>query len=79
MYSKFIKRILDLIFSIISLPFLLIIILVIGVLIKIDDKGPIFYKAKRIGKNSKIFAGTSRDTLCPFICAVGLQARESLR
>lgn len=52
---KFFKRIIDLIISIIALPFLLLLILIIGIAIKIEDRGPIFYKAKRIGKNSIIF------------------------
>jgi lipopolysaccharide/colanic/teichoic acid biosynthesis glycosyltransferase len=51
----FFKRTADIILSIISLPFILIIILIMGVFIKIEDKGPIFYKSKRVGKNGKLF------------------------
>lgn len=54
MYKIF-KRLADFIIALIFLPFLLLITLFVGIAIKIDDGGPIFYKAKRIGKNSKIF------------------------
>lgn len=55
MYRYVIKRILDFIFSIIALPFFLVLFVIIGILIKIEDGGKIIYKAKRIGKDSKIF------------------------
>lgn len=54
-YVVFIKRFIDIIFGILSLPFLLIISFLVGIAIKFEDGGPVFYKAKRIGKNSKIF------------------------
>lgn len=54
-YRKIIKRILDLILAIIALPFVLIICLVFGILIYIEDKGDIFYIAKRRGLNGSIF------------------------
>ncbi|WP_413515532.1 sugar transferase [Carnobacterium maltaromaticum] len=52
---KVIKRFLDFILSVICLPFIIIAIIIFGVLIKIEDRGPIFYFADRIGKNGKIF------------------------
>lgn len=55
MYSKFIKRIFDILFCLIALPFLIIFTIIIGIAIKIEDRGPIIYKSKRIGKDSKIF------------------------
>ncbi|MDU2648457.1 sugar transferase [Anaerococcus vaginalis] len=54
-YKKIIKRILDLILAIIALPFVLIICLIFGILIYIEDKGDIFYIAKRRGLNGSIF------------------------
>lgn len=54
MYA-FIKRIMDIIIGLVSLPFLAIVIVIVGIAIKLDDRGPVFYKAKRIGKDSKIF------------------------
>ena len=54
-YVTVVKRIADFLIGLAALPFLLIIIAVVGLAIKIDDGGPVFYKAKRIGKNSVIF------------------------
>lgn len=54
MYSFF-KRLLDIVISCLALPFLLLFIVVFGVCICIEDRGPIFYKAPRIGKNNKKF------------------------
>lgn len=53
-YSS-VKRLLGIIFSLIALPFVLILIVVVGSAIKIEDGGPIFYMASRIGRNGKIF------------------------
>lgn len=53
-----IKRIFDIIVSLILLIILSPIILILAILIKIDSKGPIFYKQERIttyGKKFKIF------------------------
>ena len=52
---KHIKRVLDIIIGIVAMPFLLIIVVVVGLAIKLDDGGPIFYKARRIGKDCRIF------------------------
>ncbi|MCX8084257.1 MAG: undecaprenyl-phosphate galactose phosphotransferase WbaP [Calditerrivibrio sp.] len=46
-----IKRLFDIILSLILLPILLVIIVLIAILIKIDSRGPVFYKHIRIGKN----------------------------
>ncbi|RGB77943.1 sugar transferase [Anaerococcus nagyae] len=54
-YNKIIKRIFDLILALIALPFVLIICFVFGVLIYLEDKGDIFYIAKRRGKYGSIF------------------------
>ena len=44
-----VKRILDLVFTILILIPLFIVIAIIAVLIRIDSKGPIFFRQKRIG------------------------------
>ncbi|SER47060.1 sugar transferase [Lachnobacterium bovis] len=49
------KRILDVIFSLSALVLLCPIFLIIVCCIKIDSKGPAFFKQKRIGKNKKEF------------------------
>lgn len=54
-YKKYIKRFIDLILAIIALPFVLIICLIFGTLIYLEDKGDILYIAKRRGRNGSIF------------------------
>lgn len=55
MYKHFLKRVLDVLISIIALPFLGIICLVVIPIIKLDDHGSAFYTSDRIGKNCKGF------------------------
>lgn len=54
-YRKYIKRLIDLIFAILALPFVLIICFIFSILIYIEDQGDIFYIAKRRGINGSIF------------------------
>lgn len=49
------KRILDLIFSLAGLIILIPVFIMISLFIKIESKGPIFFKQKRVGKNKKYF------------------------
>lgn len=55
MYKTIVKPFLDFICAILCLPFLILIILFVSIIIKLDDKGPIFYISQRIGKNGKFF------------------------
>jgi undecaprenyl phosphate N,N'-diacetylbacillosamine 1-phosphate transferase len=55
MYKIFIKRIIDFILAIIALPFLLIILAIIGPIIYFQDKGTIFYNSPRLGKDGRVF------------------------
>lgn len=48
-----IKRIIDIILSFIALILLLPILIIVAIIIKIDSKGPVIYKHKRLGKNGK--------------------------
>lgn len=50
---RFIKRTFDLICCLIAFPFFLLIVIGVAIAIKIDDGGPVFYMAERIGKDSK--------------------------
>lgn len=54
-YTRYIKRILDILLASILLVPTLFINGVAAIFIKLEDKGPILYKAKRIGLNGKIF------------------------
>lgn len=55
MYQRIIKRIADIIFSIIILPVEVMIFVIIAPSIHFEDKGPVFYRAPRIGENGKVF------------------------
>jgi lipopolysaccharide/colanic/teichoic acid biosynthesis glycosyltransferase len=55
MYKSFFKRFLDLIIGLCALPFVLVAIVLLGPVIWLEDKGPIFYKAKRISKGGGLF------------------------
>ena len=55
MYKNIIKRVLDFITALLFMPFLLVITIVVGLIIKIEDRGPIFYSANRLGKNENIY------------------------
>lgn len=55
MYRLFFKRLLDIIGSLCALPFVILIILIVGPIIYFSDKGPIFYAGPRIGLGGKPF------------------------
>ena len=55
MYERYIKRLLDIFLGFLTLPILIICILIFGLLIKLEDGGPILYKSRRIGKGGRIF------------------------
>ena len=50
-----IKRLLDIISSIVGLIILSPLFLVLAIVIKLDSKGPVFFKHTRYGKNGKKF------------------------
>ncbi|MGD6889798.1 sugar transferase [Bacillus mobilis] len=55
MYRYGIKRIFDIIVSLLLLPFLLLIMIPVAIMIKLEDKGPVFYNAPRLGKGMREF------------------------
>ncbi len=55
MYRHFIKRLLDLVLSILGIIVLAIPMLIIAIIIKIDSPGPVFFKQRRIGIHKKEF------------------------
>ncbi|MBQ9197977.1 MAG: sugar transferase [Clostridia bacterium] len=55
MYNRFFKRALDILISLVSLILLSPMMLLIALLIKLDSKGPVFFKQKRIGIHKKYF------------------------
>lgn len=55
MYPKVVKRIFDLCTAIIALILLCIPFILVSILIKLDSRGPVFFKQKRMGKDSMPF------------------------
>lgn len=55
MYKKYVKRILDFIIVLCAMPLIVIITVIVGPLIYLEDHGRIFYKAKRRGINGTVF------------------------
>ena len=55
LYVRVVKRMLDIIISLLMMPFLLLFIVVFGLVIWLEDHGPVFYNAPRMGKDFKPF------------------------
>ena len=56
MYVHFFKRILDFILALGGLIVLSPLFLIIAICIKLDSKGPVFFRQRRFGKNKKLFS-----------------------
>lgn len=54
-YQLGIKRVIDLVVCVIALPFVGIILIPVSVAIKLEDRGPVFYRSMRIGEGFKEF------------------------
>ena len=65
------KRILDILASGIALVVLLPIFAIIGIFIKLDSKGPVFFIQKRAGKDGKIFRAYKLRTMMDNAVAIG--------
>ena len=55
MYKRFVKRFLDIVLSFLGLVFLSPLFLVLMLAVKLDSRGPVFFKQKRVGKNKRYF------------------------
>jgi len=55
MYNKVIKRILDFSLALIALMILALPLLIIALIVKLDSKGPVFFKQKRVGLHKETF------------------------
>lgn len=55
MYKNTVKRILDFVLSLVGMIVLSPVLIIISLIIKIDSKGPVFFKQKRVGKNKVHF------------------------
>jgi len=54
-WERIIKRIIDLIFSLLVLILGIPLWILIAIIIKLESKGPVLYKQERVGRNGKIF------------------------
>lgn len=54
-YTTRIKRVLDLIVSVLGLLLSLPVIIITAIIIKLSSKGPVFFEQRRVGKNHKVF------------------------
>jgi len=52
---EIIKRVMDIILSLIGLIIAIPLMLIFGIAIKFESKGPVFYSQERVGKNGKVF------------------------
>lgn len=55
MYKNCIKRVIDFILALVAIIILLIPMGILAVMIKVDTKGPVLFKQKRVGKGKKHF------------------------
>lgn len=55
MYQHVFKRLLDIVIGIIALAPVCLVILIFGIAIKLEDGGPVFYNAPRVGKDGRDF------------------------
>ena len=55
MYKHFLKRLLDIVFSLLVFPLFGLILIPVAIAIKLDDGGPVFYKSARVGKGFQKF------------------------
>lgn len=68
MYQNSIKRLFDIVVSLFLLPLLIIFFVIVSLAIKLEDRGPIFYNATRMGvdqKHFKMFKFRSMKTDAP--------------
>lgn len=55
MYKNYLKRLIDFCLALLAIPFVLLLCAGVWIAIKLDDQGPLFHMASRIGKNGRIF------------------------
>lgn len=64
MYKHFIKRIIDIIFSLFGLIILAIPMLLVALLIRLDSPGSVLFRQERLGKNGKVFRMYKFRSMC---------------
>ena len=64
MYKKFLKRVIDVVFSFVLLLLLSPLFIVLCIAIKLDSKGEVFFKQERVGLNTKLFKIYKFRSMC---------------
>jgi len=64
MYARYVKRILDVVLSIIVLLVFGLPMLLLALWIKLDSPGPVIFKQQRIGKDGKVFSIYKFRSMC---------------
>ena len=77
MYRRFGKRIIDTILAAGGIVVFAIPMLIIGICIKVDSKGPIIFKQSRLGKNKQPFKVMKFRTMCDHAYEKGGIAKKS--
>ncbi len=71
--TNILKKIIDVVISGIGLIILFPIFVIIGILIKLDSKGPVFFRQKRMGKGGKVFVAYKLRTMVDGAEKIGLR------
>lgn len=71
MYARAVKRVMDFAVAIIAFVILFLPMLIVGIAIKIESKGPAIFKQERVGKNGKVYWMYKFRSMC-----VGAEQQE---
>lgn len=64
MYKHFIKRLLDIVLSVLGIVICCIPMIIIAIAIKLDSPGPVLFKQKRIGYKGKVYEIWKFRSMC---------------
>ena len=64
MYTRFFKRVIDIVLSVIGIIICLIPMIITAIAIKIDSPGPVLFKQERLGRKGKVFRIYKFRSMC---------------
>lgn len=64
MYKRYLKRLIDIVVSLLALIILAVPMLVIAIIVKLDSPGPAVFKQERLGLNGKVFNMYKFRSMC---------------
>jgi len=62
--NRILKRVLDLVIAVLAMPVFLVIMVFVGILIKLEDRGPVFYRRRVLGMELKEFDAFKFRSMC---------------